>query len=242
MKAVYPISLKENHLFLSEEDTKHLFFSLRAKEKERIFAYFEGHKYLTEISFSPSYCLKIIREEEMPSYPNPFLTLHFALLKGGHDEWVIEKGVELGCLSFAPFISSFTISRPKAKKEFEKRETRFQKIGKESAYQCGSPFLPHISPITSFETSMKEAKGIRLFFDEKRAGEDFSYKEFFKEKKGNFDVFIGPEGGFSEKEREFAGKMGAIILPLSSLILRAETASIAVCSLFHFASMEGLWR
>ena len=48
---------------------------------------------------------------------------------------------------------------------------------------------------------------------------------------GSVGIFIGPEGGFDEKEIDLAREMGAAPISLGKRILRTETAAIAVLSL-----------
>jgi 16S rRNA (uracil1498-N3)-methyltransferase len=48
-------------------------------------------------------------------------------------------------------------------------------------------------------------------------------------------VFIGPEGGFSEKEVLTASEKGFFTTTLGQRILRAETASIAAISVIQYA-------
>jgi 16S rRNA (uracil1498-N3)-methyltransferase len=40
-------------------------------------------------------------------------------------------------------------------------------------------------------------------------------------------LFIGPEGGFSPEEQEFAREQGVQVVKMGSRVLRAETAAVA---------------
>ena len=48
---------------------------------------------------------------------------------------------------------------------------------------------------------------------------------------GQFEIVVGPEGGFSENEVLQCGQSGAEVVSLGVRRLRAETAAIAVASL-----------
>ena len=48
------------------------------------------------------------------------------------------------------------------------------------------------------------------------------------------NLFIGPEGGFTEEEVELAESMGATIFGLGPRTLRAETAALAAVSLVQY--------
>ena len=51
-------------------------------------------------------------------------------------------------------------------------------------------------------------------------------------------IFIGPEGGFDEKEVELAMEQGAKAITLGKRILRTETAGLTVLSVLMFALEE----
>ena len=44
------------------------------------------------------------------------------------------------------------------------------------------------------------------------------------------NLFIGPEGGFTEEEVELAESLGAVVFGLGRQTLRAETASMAAAA------------
>ncbi|TPW16826.1 MAG: hypothetical protein FD126_3791, partial [Elusimicrobia bacterium] len=48
------------------------------------------------------------------------------------------------------------------------------------------------------------------------------------------NLFIGPEGGFSEEEVELAESLGVVVFGLGRRILRAETAAIAAVALLQY--------
>ena len=60
-------------------------------------------------------------------------------------------------------------------------------------------------------------------------------------KKGmTIGIFIGPEGGYDEKEIEKAKAAGGEIVSLGKRILRTETASIAALAICMFNIEAGL--
>src|SRR5262249_38711356 len=49
---------------------------------------------------------------------------------------------------------------------------------------------------------------------------------------------VGPEGGFTERERELAGRLGWIGVQFGANILRIETAGLAGCAALFTKAME----
>lgn len=226
-------NLQGNEVFLSKEDEHHLLKVLRAKEGEEIEIVSEGKLFLGEIqSISP---LKITLEKKIES--NTELPCHlylgFSLLKGGHDELVLQKGTELGVSAFYPFMSSRTIISLD-EKDKKKRLERYQKIVLGAAMQSKRLLVPTIHPIVSFKELLKEKVNHRYIAYEELSKEKFSLLEELKAMKSKETTLclIGPEGGFSKEEVELAKEKGFKPISLGKRILRAETASLYFASVF----------
>ena len=56
------------------------------------------------------------------------------------------------------------------------------------------------------------------------------------------NIFVGPEGGFSSNEVEFARSCGIVPVSLGHRILRAETAGLvaAAVTLYEFGEMDNI--
>lgn len=226
-------NLQGNEAFLSKEDEHHLLKVLRAKEGEEIEIVSEGKLFLGEIqSISP---LKIILEKKIESNTELACPLYlgFSLLKGGHDELVLQKGTELGVSAFYPFASSRTIISLD-EKDKKKRLERYQKIVLGAAMQSKRLLVPTIHPIVSFKELLKEKVNHRYIAYEELSKEEFSLLEELKAIKSKKTTLclIGPEGGFSKEEVELAKEKGFMPIPLGKRILRAETASLYFASVF----------
>ena len=105
-----------------------------------------------------------------------------------------------------------------SQKNFKLKPERVEKILINSCQQCGRSSLPEIEIINSSEEFFeKYPEFYALDFDGNEIECDFySDKPFL----------IGPEGGFSEKEREFFKNK----LKLKGFILRSETAALSCCA------------
>jgi 16S rRNA (uracil1498-N3)-methyltransferase len=149
--------------------------------------------------------------------------LYISILKKENFELVCQKTTEIGVKKIIPLITEHTV-----KLNFKKE--RILKIIKEAAEQSGRLIIPEFLEIQKFEDVVSNLKnnGLNLFFDPNGEKIKNFEKEILNHKVIN--VFIGPEGGWSEKEINLAKENGFLIANLGNFILRAETA--AICSTF----------
>ena len=177
----------------------------------------KGKEILAEIKEigKSSIVLKINQVKENNNEPKNSVTLYCAVLKKENFELVTQKATEVGIKNIIPVISERTI-------KLGLNKERLEKIAKEAAEQSGRGVVPVISEPMSFEKAVESAsrEGSSFLFD--------SSGEVFKENSLNGEVsaFIGPEGGWTERELSLARSNGLSIVSLGKLTLRAETAAI----------------
>lgn len=167
--------------------------------------------------------LKILSQSPSAFIPAKNITLYASIIKKDHFELVVEKATELGVTKINPILSARS-----EKKGLNM--TRLKKIAVEAAEQSGRGDIPHISDIVSLEealhTKSLDANTNKIMFHTNVPKFDFSkYAEL-----QNIDIFIGPEGGWTEEEVSLARECGVEVAGLGEGILRAETATIAALS------------
>lgn len=144
---------------------------------------------------------------------NKKIVLYAALLKRDSFEWLLQKAVETGVNEIVPIVSERTV-------KIGFNEKRWQKIIKEAAEQSQSLVLPKLLPIQNFKDALKNMSGAGIFFDP--AGQDIAK---VKIKESQLSLFVGPEGGWSDKEAAMCQEKGLYFVNLGASILRAETAA-----------------
>jgi len=147
----------------------------------------------------------------------PRTTVHVAmsLIQLDKFELVLQKGTELGVRSFIPLITDrieVRIERVRGKEE------RWKKIVLEAVKQSGRSRIPAIDAATPFDDAIVRP-GHKIVFDADAAPTT-------QPPNNPTTLFIGPEGGFSERELELARKAGASLQRLGPRRLRAETAAV----------------
>jgi 16S rRNA (uracil1498-N3)-methyltransferase len=179
---------------------------------------------------------KVISRKPGQGEPNIKITLYQALLKSDKFELVLQKGVELGVTAFVPFTSERCVSRKESAAKIE----RWQKIIQEAAEQSERVILPVLRPLISFEEACRSvARPALMLWEEEKS---ISLKQTlqnppFKNAAG-ISLFIGPEGGFPESEKELAIQNGIAVASLGKRILRAETAGLAAVSAIFYETGE----
>ncbi|MFA7309082.1 MAG: RsmE family RNA methyltransferase [Patescibacteria group bacterium] len=144
--------------------------------------------------------------------------LFFPVLKPGRVEFLLEKATELGVTQLIPVIYEKSI-----KKEHFKMD-RWKKIILEAAEQSHRRFLPILESPVDLTSALQRVQGDVLVADEK-ARED-STKIPQRTGVSSVSLLIGPEGGFSDAERDIFRDKGYQFISLSENVLRAETAAI----------------
>lgn len=144
--------------------------------------------------------------------PEKEIWLYAALVKKDTFEWIIEKATELGVSHIIPVVSERS-----EKKDLNME--RAHKILKEASEQSGRGMLPILHEVTDLEKAVAELSVPAVAFH--LEGELFS-----SGKNSAQALFIGPEGGWTDKEIEFFREKNIPIYSLGNQVLRAETAAI----------------
>lgn len=159
--------------------------------------------------------------------PKRKVILFQSLIKKEKFELVLQKGTEVGVSEFVPVIAERS-----AKRGFDL--SRGQKIIKEAAEQAGRAFVPTLRDPMVFERAIDftSHRGYQTFFASFEARPEERVAAY--PSKYQVALFIGPEGGWTEREIEKARTAGYLVITLGKLTLRSETASIvAAYQLLH---------
>ncbi|MSU45342.1 MAG: 16S rRNA (uracil(1498)-N(3))-methyltransferase [Candidatus Zambryskibacteria bacterium] len=167
--------------------------------------------------------LEIVKKTKNKNLPKMNVSLCVGIIKKDNFELVVQKATELGVTQIIPILCERS-----EKKNINMQ--RLQKIAIEASEQSGRGDVPVIHEITELslllDSDILPQNKIVLHLEGEYIGDYLARNE----SKG-IAIFIGTEGGWSEREiKEFA-LHNIMSVCLSSQVLRAETASIAVSSL-----------
>lgn len=170
------------------------------------------------------HCLEQTRPLQMP----PDLWLVFAPIKKERTAFIVEKAAELGAARILPMQTEFTQSANRV------RQDKLQAHALEAAEQCGGTFVPEVEEVQKLDKILDSWTPSRriLFCDEALVGQSPTLPT----DAGPWAIFIGPEGGFSPRERDrLRGLDHAHPISLGPRILRADTAAVAALTLWQSA-------
>ena len=153
------------------------------------------------------------------------LWLAFSPIKSNYQNFMIQKATELGVTKFIPIIFERTIVR-KINKE------RFEKIVIEASEQSNRINVPLIEPAQNLDNLLKNSMDL-IFTDLNSTNTKLDKSKFTNKP---VCIIIGPEGDFSEAEREkILSFRGVQPFKINENILRSETAVISAISIVNYA-------
>jgi len=164
------------------------------------------------------------------------ITVAQGFLKEKKMDDLIRALTELGITRWVPFFAERSVPRPSGHR-LSARADRWQTIAREALKQCRRSRLPEIVVAGSMDDviTLSAESELKVAFWEKAVD---SIPVSFNRKSGSSGshvfILLGPEGGFSDAEIQVATAAGFKVVSLGPRILRAETATIAACSLIQY--------
>ena len=200
---------------------------MRVKENE-VFSLFNsnGEWEAKVLSISKSIIeFKIIKQLRQKENIKKELWLAFSPIKSNYQNFMIQKATELGVTKFLPIIFDRTVVR-KINKE------RLEKIIIEASEQSNRINLPKIEEPQSLNNFL-ETNSIDLILTDLNSNNNKIDKSKLTDKP--VCIIIGPEGDFSEVERqEILAFKGVQPIKINENILRSETAVISAISIINY--------
>jgi 16S rRNA (uracil1498-N3)-methyltransferase len=160
--------------------------------------------------------VQIIETGKNLNEPKLRLTLAHALPKATQFDLVVEKGTEIGVCAFVPLVSQYSIGQS------DNRLERWRKKALAAMKQCLRSYCPPVYAVQNFKDYVRVCPKPAFIALE---SEDYNSLNSLSEC-NQATLFVGPEGGFSDQEIEFALSLDIKPLYLGSRRLKSETASL----------------
>lgn len=163
----------------------------------------------------------VIETMKCPFILSKEINLFVSIIKKDKFEWIVEKATEIGINKIIPILTERS----------EKKDLNIERINKiaiEASEQSGRGSIPTIENIISFREALEYKPDIILDL----FGNEFDSKKYSAKQKIN--ILIGPEGGWSDTERQVFKNNGLHTTCLGKQTLKTETASIVISGLLSF--------
>jgi len=215
------------------EEAEHLTRVLRVENGQQYEICDGARLYLAEIVEARKRSVRFRIVEELPvAEPTIRIALLMSLIKFERFEWMVEKATELGVETIVP------VQAERSDKGLElaarKRVDRWRKIARAAGQQSHRMHLPEISvPVGLARALVWEGRRIYL---EEAPGCPLLLKAVSDPKAGEaVAILVGPEGGWTDRERSQLVAASWAPVSLGPQILRAETAAIAAVAVLSHA-------
>ncbi len=208
---------------LSQEDAHHILKSLRMQPGDHVSVAFDGSRHEAALEMSEKGVYARLLQELPSGEPRVRVTLYQGLPKGDRMDFIVQKCTELGVHRIVPCLFSRGVARWEGG---QNKLTRWRRIAREAAVQCGRSLVPEVSDCISFEAlcrALPEHEQALVPWEEgglplrqaNPQGQDVA-------------LVIGPEGGISPEEVQ---ALQAQPVTLGPRILRTETAGMAALTM-----------
>lgn len=221
--------LRGDTLALTEPTQVHQLFRVLRMKPGDSFSVFdeEGREYSVRIlEISARHVLgQVLEKLERHTELSVEVSLYQAIPKKTElFELIVQKATELGVAHIYPLITERTEKRRLSKFE------RLTRIATEATEQSNRLRVPVIHHPIALEAALEQVSNGYLAYEFEEQVGLLDYGKSLTQ--GNaLQIFIGPEGGFSQKEVMLAKKTGLKTFTLGPRILRTETAATASLAL-----------
>ena len=147
-------------------------------------------------------------------------------------DMVIQKATELGVSSIQPIFTSRSTIKLSLDRT-KKRVIHWKQVSISACEQSGRSKIPTIKSPIEFDQISKGIKtnSLNLLLHPDNLEESSNLPNEYS---GDINVFIGPEGGFSQDEVLLLKKQNCINIQLGPRILRTETAPLAIIAILQY--------
>lgn len=227
---------------ISGRDARHIVKALRLKPGDAILVVNSvGQKHVARIVATRETSVEAEIEETYDSgasEPRVPVTLIQGLPKADKMNGIVQKCTEIGVSRIIPILTERSVMKPNSASA-ERKVARWRRIAEEAAKQSGRDIVPLIENVGTLRSALATlcTEGIPMLFpwelEEERSLRQ-ALSELGLSSAPGIGFFIGPEGGFSHSEVEYARALGAITVTLGPRILRTETAGPVVTAIILY--------
>ncbi|WP_415879238.1 16S rRNA (uracil(1498)-N(3))-methyltransferase [Methylomonas sp. TEB] len=218
-----------------DDDAAHYVRSVLRLKQDQSIVLFNGHggEYLGRFSEVSRKTVRVEIEQFIErNVESPLaINLGLGISRGDRMDWAVQKAVELGVTRLTPLVTERCVIKFNDDKK-QQRLQHWQHIVQHAAEQSGRTYCPSIGEIENLADWVSGQQGLCVFLD------PYAEQSLADLKPVNSRVTLlsGPEGGFSEQERQIAKTAGFVPVRMGARILRTETAVLSALT-----AVQTLW-
>lgn len=152
------------------------------------------------------------------------ITLVQGIARGEKMDWILQKATELGVAAIVPVRSE----RSEVKLDGERADKRlahWRSVVVSGCEQSGRARIPDVAAPEALQAALGQLEAVPRFILDPEATQSIAGMP--QPQEGGCVLAVGPEGGWSPRDREILKQHGFAGLRLGPRILRTETAGIA---------------
>ncbi|MEC9492663.1 RsmE family RNA methyltransferase [Flexistipes sp.] len=205
-----------DELALEGEIFNHLKNVLRCSAGEEILVYNDKNiaRYRVD-SLNKRRISAHLLEKKTQINPDFILHVYLAVMKNRYMDNIIQKLGEIGITKLIPVYTENSTARVN-----DKTYSRYKDLLIKGALQAELDFLPALENAVEIHQINPECE-TNLLFAARRAETEIPVIT-----SKSVSLFLGPEGGFTEREMKFLSEKGFSIVSPASSVLKAETAAV----------------
>jgi 16S rRNA (uracil1498-N3)-methyltransferase len=167
-----------------------------------------------------------VLEARLVEADRPRVEIAAAIPKGPRAQDMVEQLSQAGADRLIPLLTERSVVDPRPGKV-----ERFGRIAIESAKQCGRAHVLIVEPPASLEQVLRRQCDVRLLAS---PGADAALEVRGVAAAASVLVLIGPEGGWTDAERDQAMRAGCRGWSLGPHVMRIETAAVVAAALVRY--------
>lgn len=216
------------------EDAHHLTRVLRVEAGQKFEISDNRNVYLAEIEMVRKDLVSFeILEQLAPPVPAVRVALFASLIRFERFEWLIEKATELGVESITPVQAER--SEKRLNRAAVKRIPRWRKIAREAGEQSRRVSLPQVNTPVALRDATAAADYRYVLDEDPHAPAMLSELPRDRTHADTVALLVGPEGGWTDRDRASFSEKQWKAVGLGNTILRTETAAIAAIAIVNAA-------
>jgi len=236
MQLFYAPDISGNEYIFPQDESKHIAKVLRLKVGDKInITDGKGNLYISEIVVSDIKQCKVKVISKEAEVGKRSFSIHIAIAPTKNIkrfEWFLEKCTEIGIDEITPLNCRFSERK-------NIRNDRLNRVVSSAMKQSVKTYHPVLNEMTGFENFIhSEAANMENRFIAICDEEPKDHLKKVYEAGKDVVVIIGPEGDFSDKEKEMAIEKGFQPVTISASRLRTETAGVVACQIVNLLNEQ----